>query len=157
MEWKQIEGYTEHFVSNTGLIRNKRGMILKHYMNNKGYCSVKFSCDKKHHLISRLVALAFIPNPDNKPEIDHINNQKSDNSVENLRWATRSENMINRPKKEGCASKFKGVYWNGKLQKWYAKYTNIRQVHLGVYDTEEEANDAYLNYRKSLEVLIFKV
>ena len=50
---------------------------------------------KKNELLSRVVAKAFIPNPDNKPEVDHINRVKTDNRVENLRWVTRKENMNN--------------------------------------------------------------
>ena len=52
------------------------------------------------HLVHRLMALAFIPNPDNKEMIDHINRNKLDNSIENLRWVTRSENIINTARRE---------------------------------------------------------
>ena len=46
----------------------------------------------KVYLVHRLVALAFIPNPDNKPEVDHINKNRIDNRIENLRWVTSKEN-----------------------------------------------------------------
>lgn len=59
-----------------------------------GYIEIKF--DKKNHKLHRIVAEAFIPNPDNKPEVDHINRNKSDNRVSNLRWATRKEQCNNR-------------------------------------------------------------
>ena len=51
--------------------------------------------ERKHHQLHRLIAKTFIPNPDNKPHIDHINTIKSDNRIKNLRWVTRSENMLN--------------------------------------------------------------
>lgn len=58
---------------------NQRGYIFKQI---KGKC----------YYIHRLVAMAYIPNPDNKPEVDHINNNRADNRVENLRWVTAKEN-----------------------------------------------------------------
>ena len=56
---------------------------------------VIYTSDKKVELLSRVVAKAFIPNLDSKPEVDHINRVKTDNRVENLRWVTRKENMNN--------------------------------------------------------------
>ena len=56
---------------------------------------VIYTSDKKAELLSRVVAKAFIPNPESKPEVDHINRVKTDNRVENLRWVTRKENMNN--------------------------------------------------------------
>jgi hypothetical protein len=64
---------------------------------SNGYCSVTISVGGKnnHALIHRLVAKAFIPNPDNKPEIDHIDTIRSNNEASNLRWCTKSENNRN--------------------------------------------------------------
>ncbi len=78
-------------VSPNGVARNvETGEILAE-MDVKGYKCV--SVEGKSYLLHRVVADAFIPNPNNLPEIDHIDGDKSNNCVENLRWVTRSENM----------------------------------------------------------------
>lgn len=75
-------------------------------VGNNGYMFIECGCLKKRIRVHRIVAETFIPNPDNKPEVDHINRIKSDNRVENLRWATRLENNQNRgPKKSGYKCK----------------------------------------------------
>ena len=111
--WKPIkdfEGYYE--VSNIGRVRSLnykrtgKGKILKNIEDYKGYLEVGLTKNgkRKQFKIHRLVAEAFIPNPENKPCIDHINTVKSDNRVENLRWVTYKENSNN----EKTLEKFKG-------------------------------------------------
>ena len=97
-EWRPVVGYEGLYeVSNIGRVRNASGLIMSLYKNNKGYYMINLWDGKKHNhwLVSRLVAIAFIPNPDNKPNVDHINTDQSDNRVENLRWCTQSENLAN--------------------------------------------------------------
>ena len=80
-----------------GKVRNtKTGRILKPIKNKNGYCVVTLSKDGKMQRFSvhRLVAEAFIPNSQNKPYVNHINENKSDNSVDNLEWCTASENAL---------------------------------------------------------------
>ena len=117
--WKNIEGYEGYQVSNLGRVRSLdridsnnhplNGVILKPYISNSGYLLVGLYKQQKRDrkLLHRLVAEAFIPNPENKPEIDHINTIKTDNTVflnedgsinyekTNLRWTTRKENINN--------------------------------------------------------------
>jgi hypothetical protein len=101
MEFVDIIGYE-------GLYKiNRNGDVLSCRSNKylktwsvKGYKYVNLYKDKKKksYRIHRLVALHFIPNIDNKPSVDHINRNRADNRVENLRWASHSENSINQVK-----------------------------------------------------------
>ena len=77
-------------------------------------------------------------------EIDHIDRNPSNNRIENLRLATRSQNMTNKPKQINNTSGYKGVCWHKRSKKWSAniKYNN-KQIYLGVFATPELAYDAY--------------
>lgn len=109
-EWKAVTGFEDYQISNLGRVRSlKKGKgaravdgILKPSADGSGYlivnlCKNKTQISKKIH---RLVAEAFLPNPLDKKEIDHINRDVTNNSVENLRWATRSENCLNTSKQD---------------------------------------------------------
>lgn len=101
-EWRPVIGYEELYaVSSNGRIKNRRGMILKGLPDTKNYlrvCLYKKIDGKLMHewlFIHRLVAIAFIDNPDSKPEIDHIDGDIHNNGISNLRWATHKENIHN--------------------------------------------------------------
>jgi hypothetical protein len=99
--WIKIEDSKYH-ISNKGLIKNFiTGRILKPFIvKNDKHESFKIKLvikgKRKTYAISRLVAIAFIPNPENKPEVDHKNRNPLDDRLENLRWVTRKENCKNR-------------------------------------------------------------
>lgn len=107
-EWRDIKGYEGLYqISNEGRVKSLKRItrnnhtvdskIRKPKIDKDGYCCVSLWIDgiSKEHFIHRLVAQAFIPNPENKPCIDHINCVRSDNRLENLRWVTHKENNNN--------------------------------------------------------------
>ena len=91
--WKDIEGFENYQVSSWGRVRSSNG-ILKPYRNKKGYLKGGLmkggKCHKKR--VNRLVAIAFVENPNNYPFVDHIDGNKENNSITNLRWVTDEEN-----------------------------------------------------------------
>lgn len=102
--WKDVVGYEGYYeVSNLGNVRSvtrkKKGKQLKPLARQHGYLAVQLWGNGgnkrgfRTFSIHRLVAEAFIPNPNSYPEINHINEIKTDNSVENLEWCTRKQNM----------------------------------------------------------------
>ena len=97
--WKDIKSYEGLYqVSNKGNIYSiRKNKLFKLNTNKFGYYCVSLykNSTTKTYTIHRLVAETFIPNPNNKPEVDHINTIKTDNRVENLRWCNHKENMNN--------------------------------------------------------------
>lgn len=112
-EWRDVKGYEGLYqVSNKGRVRSlshfieaikghpqlTRGKILTNWVHPQTkYVITDLYKDniRKHVKTHRLVAEAFIPNPHNKPFVDHLNRDRQDNRVENLQWVTKSENMRN--------------------------------------------------------------
>lgn len=95
-KWKKIDGFEAYEVSTDGNVRNcESGLLLKQTQNTGGYPSVLLYKNKKRKCctVHRLVALAFVPNPNKLLEVNHIDEDKTNNNVENLVWVTRKENM----------------------------------------------------------------
>lgn len=101
--WKNIKGFEQYYqVSNLGKVRrienpkykSRKNYIICQQTDKNGYVSVLLSVDGFHKklLVHRLVAQAFIPNPNNKPIVDHLDFDKLNNKKDNLDWVTQSEN-----------------------------------------------------------------
>ena len=142
--YKIIVGFENYSVSDYGNVKNNRtGRILKPNYRKDGYMGISLVKEKNKstQIIHRLVAKAFIPNPDGKPCVDHINNNRNINHIDNLRWVSPFENQHNRTINKNSTSMVKGVDFHNN--KWRAQITidGIR-IHLGYFDNLEDAKQA---------------
>tara|TARA_Y100000310_G_scaffold279200_1_gene298182 strand:+ start:618 stop:1175 length:558 start_codon:yes stop_codon:yes gene_type:complete len=161
--WKEIDhpscDSSLYEVSSMGNVRNKntRHVLSKHAGRKEGYLFVSLAHEpnkSKDFKLSRLVALVFCENPENKPYVDHINRNKKDDRAENLRWVTPKENAANQGPNRG--RKYKGVYVQKHThfdKKPQGEFEFMRPPHkyiakcggedLGTFETCEEAALAY--------------
>ena len=151
--WRSVDGYMNYQVSNIGRVRNATtGKMMKLTDNGRGYLRLTLTNHEgqKPFCIHQLVAQEFLEKPVGDGEVyevDHINRNKLDNQVCNLRYVTRSQNNINRSKpirKRTTSSQYKGVSLVKKTGKWKAQI-NIdgKNVYIGLFISEQEAAMAY--------------
>ncbi len=152
-EFKVIIEHPEYLISNLGRVKR---ICNNNYVNGsiskRGYVVVDFRNRRKKtgrvRTVHQLVAITFINNPLNCVEVDHINNNKQDNNIVNLRWANSYEQKLNIPKytKNVYSSIYKGVS-KTKNNKWHAQCSKDNKIiSLGTFITEREAAIAYNNY-----------
>lgn len=146
--WKDSPIFPEQYlVSTDGLVKNKKSQrVLKSTTDKSGYlyyvlCRKNVRKTIKAH---RLVALTFIPNPENKPAIDHIDGNKTNNLVSNLKWVTNKENTnnpitIKRLLNVCCNRDFKQM---GELRNFGRKKTAVYRNGklIGVFASQQEAS-----------------
>ncbi len=141
--WKVIDGHPDYEISNHGRLWSwKKNNYFKGKYDKDGYVQVGIRHEignvRKHYRIHRLVALAFIPNPDNKPVVDHIDGDVKNNCVDNLRWATLSENAFYSRKCKPSATGVKGISF--KNNKYCVRFQyKGKFLSCGTYSTLEEA------------------
>lgn len=157
--WKDVKGYENIYkVSDIGRIksldridsnnRRVKGRVLKLRHDKDGYVTVELSNKNKGKTmkVHRLVALAFVPNPSNLPQVNHINEIKHDNRVFNLEWSTSRQNK-NHSSNRHSSSKHSGVSFNKKSQKWQVRCgIGFSRKYIGMFTDELEAAKAYQDF-----------
>lgn len=130
-ELVSIEGFPNYKIDTNGNVFNAKGKKLKQEKTNTGYLRVSLSNDTVKHQrksVHRLVAETFIPNPNNLPQINHLNKNKTDNRIDNLEWCTPIDNLN---------------YSNVIDKASVAKFTKVKCVNTGqIYNSVKEAADS---------------
>jgi hypothetical protein len=153
--WEIIEENDNYAISSFGNIKNlNSGNFLKPTINRYGYYQVNLFRNGKYktRLMHRLVAQSFLENPYNKLEVDHIDCDRLNNNLNNLRFATREENSQNcKIVVSKNTSGVKGVSFSKKLNKWHAQITKDGvKLHLGYYKNLEDAKQIRIKKAKEL-------
>jgi hypothetical protein len=168
--WAPIEGYEGYEISTKGRVRsywkrisirrqggNRAGFdnsivltdipqkYLKLSDGGGGYYTIRIG--GKNELLHRIMAKTFLPNPENLTEVDHIDRNRQNYALSNLRWASTSQNRINTPIRKDNKHGSKGIRYRHNKQKWQA-YWSIDQkcIFSQYFDTKEEA----IEHRKKM-------
>lgn len=155
--FKAISSFADYEISNHGRARSTISNEILPQESKKGYKFVKLG--SKRVRVHRLVAEAFTDNPNNYPIVDHIDKQRDNNNVQNLRWCTPTESNRNRGKQSsGHTSVYKGVFKRKGNIKFSAMITVDGKKHyLGSFTNEIDAatiyNEAAKKYHKSFASL----
>lgn len=142
MDFKQIEDLN-YEISKDGTVRNR---TTKYVQKNRpggtsAYLVVMLSVGRKKYrtmLLHRLIAKAFIPNPEGKAQVNHINGIKTDNRIENLEWCTMSENVQHMY--DTGLKKYKPLHYKGKFGSEHNRSKGVRCIETGeVFGSQSEA------------------
>ena len=144
MEFVPVPNYPSYLISRSGDVMNLYGELKTWHRQRRhqGYtqCSLYKSEDKQMYTVCqhRLLAQAFIANPDNLPHVDHINGDSSDNRLENLRWVTRQENEFNKGLSTRNTTGEKFISWDSGKARWkvqiLSKGSNFRRYRRTIED-----------------------
>jgi len=124
----------------------KSQKFLKPNINQKGYYKVKLWKERKPKcfLVHRLLCLQFLPNPNNLPQIDHIDHNRTNNSLDNLRWISIRGNICNRIKQPKSGEHYITIV--DRASPYFVRITIEKQLHSKYFKTMEEA----IAYRDTL-------
>lgn len=154
-KWVNIDKWENLYeVSTSGKVRNiKTGKVLVGDTNNCGYRRViLYNKDRKQRFfIHRLVAQAFISNPENKPQVNHIDGNKENNSVDNLEWVSQSENEVHAIKnnlKGVWKGEFIVVFNDGKIELWDNQRDFARRINTSHTQVRNWLNKGVNSFKK---------
>lgn len=164
--WKDIEGYDGCYqISSLGRVKSlnrevcnkkrfQKSKILKQSIIN-GYCyqSISFNGRKRTYTVHRLVAIYFIDNENNKPQVNHIDCDKINNNFQNLEWVNSRENECHKQLSKKNTSLYTGVNFNKDAKKWRSGINiNKKFIFLGYFNTEKEAYQSRCEYEKNKNI-----
>lgn len=143
-EWRPIQQNPDYEVSSWGRVRHGDRILIATLRGNTRakYYELKLGRGKTYR-IHRLVSETFLPNPDGKLYVDHIDRDKLNNCVTNLRWVTNSENLMNRGTQKNNKLGEKNIRWKNDKQKYCIE---IKNKFMGYFKTLEEAIQARDNF-----------
>lgn len=157
--WRYVKDFENYMVSNRGRVKkiykHAKEKILKPFKDKGGYCQVHLT-NKETHKVLRIHLLvwdAFGLSPRNGRilQVDHIDNNKENNCIENLQLLSQRENISKMHLTKNKTSKYTGICIHSQTKKWRATiFVNKKQHHIGCFDTEEEAHQAYINFKNTL-------
>jgi len=148
----EIQDYPNYLIYDDGRVFSKKNnRFLSCCPNSNGYICYNLGREMKSFKAHRLVAQHYIPNPENKGQVDHINRQKDDNRKENLRWVTSSENQQNTCLRKNNKIGIKNICYE-KSQNRYRYHKTINgKNHRKNFKTLQEAID-YKNQFEDLTI-----
>jgi len=155
-QWRLIDGYDNYEISSHGRVRNNKTSRIKKIQKDKaGYQFIGLSKDRKlkFFYIHRLVSFAFLEKKDDDIEVDHIDKNRSNNMITNLRWATRSINCRNKSISSKNTSGIQGVSFDKKKNRWVASW-NEEKLKCKCFSIkkygEEQAKQLAIDCRKQM-------
>ena len=141
--WALIDGYDNYEISSFGRVRNnKTSRIANINTDDKGYYRIQLRKDGsgKTHRVHILVAFAFLEKKEEHTQVDHIDRNRGNNMLSNLRWATRSENNRNASKSKNNTSGIQGVHFDKKgnrwISTWYGEKKYTKSFSVKTYDDQ---------------------
>lgn len=162
VKWVSIKGYEGLYeVSSSGNVRSlprvdprgqiRKGIVLRPRLGSYRQVGLCKDGVVARHAVYRLVLISFqgLPPTINHKHVDHVNQIKTDDRLENLRWATCSQNTLNSARCTKSTSGVPGVSWYARRQMWMAYSPRVDGIlkNLGIYGTIEEAREAVLKYQ----------
>jgi hypothetical protein len=164
-QWKDIPDYEGLYqVSDLGRVKslerrvftlNKnciyKPIIIKSFVTKRGYFEVRLCTNNtsKAKKIHRLLAESFIPNPNQKPQVNHIDANRLNNKISNLEWVNNRENSCHRVKNSHFTSKYVGVSYFKRDNKWRSSIqVDGKSIRFGMFNTEEEAYQKRVDFEK---------
>jgi hypothetical protein len=148
----EVKGYPNYLIYLNGKVWSKKSKIYLSPRLHKGYLQVDLWKDgnKKTHSIHRLLAIHFIENPHNYTEVDHWDQNRKNNKLNNLRWVTRSENQQNTLVRKNNKLGIKNISYVKRDNLYQYKKTINGERHRQYFKTLEETIEYKKNYEKNI-------